>query len=47
MPQVPWRRANQLRDLMGVLKFRAIHFDYRSAIAEENLRSGFHNARLA
>src|SRR6266404_3880069 len=47
VPQVPWGRANQFGDLMRVLKFRAIHFDYRSAIAEQNLSGGLDNARLA
>jgi len=42
----PWRRANQFGDLMGVLKFGAIHLDYRSAIAEQNLSGGPRHARL-
>src|SRR5271167_2272446 len=45
--KIAWRTANQFCDLMRVLKFRAIHFDQRSAIAEQNLRSGLDNARLA
>src|SRR6266481_5350260 len=32
---------------MRVLKFRAVHLDYRSALSEQNLCRRFHNARLA
>src|SRR5271166_5843193 len=45
--QIPWGRANQFCDLMRVLELRTIHFDQRSAIAEQNLRSGLDNARFA
>src|SRR5271169_1242123 len=41
--KIAWRTANQFCDLMRVLKFRAIHFDQRSAIAEQNLRGGLDN----
>src|SRR5260370_10718016 len=47
MPQIPRRRANQLGNLMGVLKFRAVDLDYRAGVSKENLGGGFHDARLA
>src|SRR5216683_3724665 len=47
VPQIPWGRANQFGDLMRVLKFRAVHFDYRAGISKEDLRCSLDNARLA
>jgi hypothetical protein len=47
MAQVPWGRANQFGDLMGVLELRTIHFDQRSAISKQNFCRSFDNARLA
>src|SRR6266478_9047403 len=47
MPQISRRRANQLGNLMGVLKLRAIHLDHRAGVSKENLGSRFHDARLA
>src|SRR5260370_22596832 len=47
MSQIPRRGANQLSNLMGVLKFRAIDLDYRAGISKENLGGGFHDSRLA
>src|SRR5713226_2385841 len=47
MAQVPWRRPDQLRNLMRMLEFRAIDFDHRSCVSKQNFRRRFHNARLA
>src|SRR2546422_6949894 len=46
VPQIPRRRANQLGNLVRVLKLGAIHLDPRPRVPEQNLRRGFHNARL-
>src|SRR5205807_4343809 len=46
VPQVPRRRANQLGNLMRVLKLGAIHLDHRPRVPEQYLRRGFHNVRL-
>ena len=47
MAQIPWGRANQFGDLMGVLELRTIHFDQRSAVSKQNFCCGLDNARLA
>src|ERR1700680_5129940 len=47
MAQVSRGRANQLRNLMRMLEFRAIYLDQRPRIAKQNLRARFHDARLA
>src|SRR5579859_5960293 len=47
MTQIPRRRANQLGDLMGVLEFRAVHLNDGTGLAEQNLSSRFHDARLS
>ena len=47
VPQIARRRTNQFRNFMRVLEFRAVHFDNRACIAKQNLRSRFHDARLA
>ena len=47
MSQISGRRTNQLRDLMAVLKFRAVDLDYRARIANQRLRGCFHDTRLA
>jgi len=47
MPQVSRGRANQFRDFMRMLEFRAIHLDHRARIAKQNFRGSFHDARLA
>jgi len=39
--------SQSIGDFMGVLKFRAIYFEHRAAISEQNLGGGFYNARLA
>src|ERR1700756_2387309 len=46
MPQVTWRRANQLRNLMRMLEFRAVDLDHCPRVLEKYLRRRFHNARL-
>src|SRR2546428_536468 len=46
VPQIPRRRANQLGNLVRVLKLGAIHPDHRPRVPEQYLRRGFHNARL-
>src|ERR1700694_2623172 len=46
VPQIARRRANQLRDFVRMLEFRAVHLDYRASIAEQNFSGGFHDARL-
>ncbi len=45
--QIPWRRTNQLGDFVGVLEFRAIHFDYCPAVSEQNLGGGLDRARFS
>src|SRR5580765_7951655 len=45
--EVAWRRTNQLRDLVRVLKLRAIHLNDRASIAKQNLGSRFHDACFA
>jgi hypothetical protein len=45
--EVARRRTNQLRDLVRVLKLRAIHFNDRVSIAKQNLGSRFHDACFA
>jgi len=47
MPQISRGRADQLGNLMRMLKFRAINLDHRTGFAKENLGSRFHNARLS
>src|SRR5262249_37792733 len=47
MPQISWRRANQLGDLMRVLKLRAVDLDARARIAKQCLRHRLHYAGLA
>ncbi len=46
VPQISRRRTNQFRNLMRVLKLRAIHFDYRARIAKQHFRRRFHHPRL-
>src|SRR6476620_4325676 len=45
--EVAWRRTNQLRDLVRVLKLRAIDLNDRASIAKQNLGSRFHEVRFA
>ena len=47
VPQISRRRADQLRNFVRVLKFRAIHLDHRARIAKQHFRRRFHDARLA
>ena len=47
MAQVSGRRADQLGDLVAVLKLRAVDLDHRAAVAHQALRRGFHQPRLA
>src|SRR5271157_3001322 len=44
MAEIAWGRADEFRDFVRVLKFRAIDFDDQAGIAKENFRGGFHNA---
>src|SRR5581483_274178 len=46
VPQIPRRRADQLRNLMRMLKLRAIHLDHRPRVPKQNLRRRFHDPRL-
>src|SRR5215470_11259140 len=45
--EVARRRTNQLRDLVRVLKLRAIHLNDRPGIAKQNLGGRFHDACFA
>jgi len=47
VPQIPRGRADQLRDLMGVLELGAINLDYGARIAKQNFRRGFDDTGLA
>src|SRR5918912_2729048 len=47
MAEVARRRADQLGDLVRVLKLRAVYLDDGVARAEENLGSRFNDVRLA
>ena len=47
MPQVSGRRADQLRNLVAVLEFRAVNLDDRARIAHQRLSRGFHDACFA
>src|SRR5262249_16958267 len=44
--QVARRRADQLGDLVRVLKLRTIHLDHSTGVAKEDFRRGLHDARL-
>src|SRR5580693_2905811 len=45
--EIAWGRADQFRDFVGVLEFRAIDLDDRARIAEQNLGGSLNNAGLA
>src|SRR5579872_5472061 len=45
--QIPRRRANQLRNFVRMLEFCAINLDDGARISKQNLRSRFHDPRLA
>src|ERR1700680_3423467 len=45
--QVSRRRADQLRDLMAVLKLRAIDLDHRSRILQKGLGGCLHDASFS
>ena len=45
--EIAWRRANQFRDFVGVLKLRAIHFDYRAGVPKQYFRRRFHDTSLS
>src|SRR5262249_2249798 len=47
MPQISRRRANQLGDLMRMLKLRAVDLDAGARIAKQCLRHRLHYAGLA
>jgi len=47
MPQVSRRRADQLGDLMAVLKLGAIDLDYRPRVVQQGLCRCLYNASLA
>ena len=44
VPQVAWRRANQLGNFVRVLELRAIYLYDRARISKEDFRGSFHNA---
>ena len=45
--QISWRRTDQFRNFMRVLKLRAVHFNYRSGITEQDFSRCFHHARFS
>ena len=45
--QIAWRRANQLGNLVRVLKLRAIHLNDRARFYKEDFGGRFHNTRLS
>ena len=47
MSQISRRRADQLRDLVGMLKLRAIDLDAGMRVAEQRLGHRFHHPRFA
>src|SRR5882724_6748610 len=46
MAQISWRRTNQFGDFVRVLELRAVHFDYGSWVAKQNVSPGFNDASL-
>src|SRR5690348_4135987 len=46
MPEVSWRRPNQLGDLMAVLELSAVDFDYCAPVPDQTLGRGLHEPRL-
>src|SRR5215472_18442806 len=46
VPQVSWRRTDELGNLMRVLVLRAIHFDDRARIPKQDLCGGLDQACL-
>src|SRR5262249_6579744 len=46
VPQVTWRRTNELGDLMRVLELGAVHLDDRARIPKQNLCGSLHNPCL-
>ena len=46
VPQIAWGRADQLGDFVRVLELGAVHLDHRAGVAKQDLRRGFHHARL-
>src|SRR6266446_3178523 len=47
MPQVAWRRADQLGNFVRVLELRAIDLDHRASVPKQDFRSRFHDAGLS
>src|SRR5262245_49052743 len=47
MPDVTGRRADKLRDLVTVLKLRAVKLDKRRRTAKQNVRRGFDQSRFS
>ena len=47
VPQIARRRADEFRDFVAVLEFRAINFDHRARISNQAFRDGFHHPRFA
>ena len=45
--QISWRRANQLRDLVAMLKLRAIDLDDSTRVLEQRFRRRLNNSGLA
>src|ERR1700722_17491283 len=47
VPQVSWRRSNQLRNFVAVLKLCAVDLDHRARVLEQRLGGRFDNTGLA
>src|SRR6266478_707276 len=47
MPQIPWRRSDQLCNLVAMLEFRAIDLNNRARAFHQRFGRGFDDARLA
>jgi hypothetical protein len=45
--EIPWRRANELGDLVAVLKLRTVSLHHGTHVAEEDFRRRFHQAGFA
>ena len=47
MAEIAWRRADEFRDFVGVLEFRAVDFDDGAWVSKKYLCRSFHYARFA
>src|SRR5258708_30286394 len=47
MAQIPWRRSDQLRNLVAMLEFSAIDLNNRARALHQRFGRGFDDARLA